>query len=255
MVARFIFNRLDRIIAVTNNVRQSIEKSGVSPEKIESISMCVDTQQFYPRDRKEPSKYFPNRSKGAAILFVGNTSKEKGLIELLQAMQILIQKGIPLFLVAAIENQSEIKEYASRYDYVKKLITELGLAHSVQLLGLIDYIENLYAETDLVVIPWNTSRGPSDYPMVALEAMAMGKCVVATPVGGCPELLRDGKTGILTSGFSAESISTAIEFAIKHPELRRQKGQAALELVNHFSLEECGKRMINLYERLLKRKI
>jgi glycosyltransferase involved in cell wall biosynthesis len=252
IAARLIFSKIDRIIAVTDNVRQSIEKVGVSSEKTESISMCVDTRRFCPRDRKEPSKYFPNRSKGARILFIGNSSKEKGLIELLQALQILTQKGIPLFLVAAVENQSEIKEYTSRYDYVKRLVAELGLAHNVRILGLIDYIENLYAETDLIVIPWNTSRGPSDYPMVALEAMAMGKCVVSTPVGGCPELLLDGKAGILTEGFSAESIATTIEFAIKHPEIRRLKSEIAMETVNNFSVETSAKHMINLYERLLK---
>lgn len=207
IAARLIFNKLDRIIAVTDNIRQSIEKAGVPPEKIESISMSVDTQRFHPMVPKEPGKYFPGKSKGARILFVGNTSKEKGLIELLQAMRILARKGIPLFLVAAVENQSEISEYASRFDYVKRLITELGLTHNVQLLGLIDYIENLYAQTDIVVIPWNTSRGPSDYPLVAMEAMAMGKCIVSTPVGGCPELLKNGKAGILTNDFSAESIS------------------------------------------------
>ncbi|MBA7482388.1 D-inositol-3-phosphate glycosyltransferase [subsurface metagenome] len=255
IAARLIFNKLDRIIAVTDNVRQSIEKVGVPPEKIESISMSVDTQRFHPMNPKEPSKYFPAKSNGARILFVGNTSREKGLIELLQAMRILIQKGIPLFLVAAVENQSEIKEYASRLDDTKRLITELELAQSVQLVGLIDHIENLYAETDIIVIPWNTSRGPSDYPMVAMEAMAMGKCVVSTPVGGCPELLRDGKTGILTNDFSPESISAAIEFAINYPEQRSRKGQAAIEAANQFSLENAGKQMINLYERLLKREI
>jgi glycosyltransferase involved in cell wall biosynthesis len=181
IAAKLIFNKLNRVIAVTKNVRRSIETAKVPSEKIEFISMCVDTQRFYPRYRKEPSKYFPDKNKGTRILFIGNSSTEKGLIELLQALRILTRKGIPFFLVAAIENQSEIKEYTSRYDYVKRLVTELGLAHNVQILGLLDYIENLYAETDLVVIPWNTSRGPSDYPMVALEAMAMGKCIVSTP--------------------------------------------------------------------------
>jgi len=254
IAARLIFNKLDRIIAVTDNVRQSIENAGVPPEKIESISMSVDTQRFHPMDLKEPDKYFPPKSKGARILFVGNTSKEKGLIELLQVMRILTRKEIPLFLVAAVENQSQIREYASRFDHVKKLIDEMELAQSVRLVGLIDHIENLYAETDIIVIPWNTSRGPSDYPMVAMEAMAMGKCIVSTPVGGCPELLRDGKAGILTHDFSAESLAAAIKLAINNSELRRKKGQAALEAANHFSLENSGRQMINLYERLLKTK-
>lgn len=253
--ARLIFNNLDRIIAVTDNIRRSIEKAGVPSEKIETISMSVDTQRFHLMVPKGLDKYFPDKGKGNKILFVGNTSKEKGLIELLRAMRILAQKGFPLFLVAAVENQSEIREYAGRLDYIKGLIAELELTQNVRLVGLIDHIENLYAETDIVVIPWNTSRGPSDYPVVAMEAMAMGKCIVSTPVGGCPELLRDGKAGILTNNFSAESISSAIEFVINHPEDRKRKGQAALETADHFSLEKSGKQMIKLYERLLKRKL
>jgi len=255
VVVRLIFNKLDRIIAVTDNIRRSIEKAGVPSEKIESISMSVDTQRFRPMVPKEPDKYFPGKGKGTKILFVGNASKEKGLIELLRAIAILAQKGLPLFLVAAVENQSEIREYADRLDYIKRFIAELELTQSVRLVGLIEHIENLYAETDIVVIPWNTSRGPSDYPAVAMEAMAMGKCVVSTPVGGCPELLRDGKAGILTDDFSAESLSSAIEFTVNHPEDRKIKGQAAQEATDHFSLEKSAKQMIKLYECLLKRKI
>jgi glycosyltransferase involved in cell wall biosynthesis len=254
IAARLIFNKLDRIIAVTDNIRRSIEKAGVSSEKIESIPMSVDTQRFHPMVPKGPDKYFPNKAIGTKILFVGNASKEKGLIELLRAMRILAQKGFPLFLVAAVENQSEIREYADRLDYIKGLIAELKFTQKVRLVGLVEHIENLYAETDIVVISWNTSRGPSDYPVVAMEAMAMGKCIVSTPVGGCPELLRDGKAGILTDDFSAESLSSAIEFAINHPEDRKRKGQAALETVDQFSLEKSAKQMIKLYEGLLKRK-
>jgi len=136
----------------------------------------------------------------------------------------------------------------------QKFLRETNLENRVRFIGLVDSIESLYAESDLVVIPWNTTRGPSDYPMVVLEAMAIGKCVVSTPVGGCPELLLGGKAGILTEGFSAESIATTIEFAIKHPEIRRLKSEVAMETVKNFSVETSAKHMINLYERLLKGK-
>jgi glycosyltransferase involved in cell wall biosynthesis len=254
IAARLIFNKLDRVIAVTENVRQSIERAGVSSEKIEVIPMCVDTQRFSPRQQSNSNKYFPKETKGARILFVGNASKEKGLVELLQAVGILIQKRIPLFLVATIENQSQIKEYSVGYDTAKRLVNEMGFDKHVRFLDLVDSIENLYAESDIIVIPWNTSRGPSDYPMVVIEGMVMGKCIISTPVGGCPELLKDGKAGILTEGFSAESIAITIEFAIKHPEIRRLKSEVAMETVNNFSVETSAKHMINLYERLLKGK-
>jgi len=255
LAAKFLFNRLDKVIAVTGNVRQSIEKAGILPEKIELIPMSVDSRRFRPMIEHKSSVYFPEESKGARILFVGNASKEKGLVELLKAVRLLLQNGLSPYLVATIENASEIKEYASRYDYIKRLVDKLGLAHNVRILGLVDCIENLYAESDLVVFPWNTTIGPCDHPMVALEAMAMGKCIVSTPVGGCPELLLGGKAGILTDGFSSESLSTALEYTINHPEILRQRGQTALETANNFSVKKNGKRMINLYERLLEGKV
>jgi glycosyltransferase involved in cell wall biosynthesis len=252
---RFLFNRLDKVIAVTENVYHSIATAGVSRNKLQLLPMSVDTQRFSTKVCKGENKYFPKGCGNTKILFIGNTSKEKGLIELLDAIKILIRKGFLVNLVATIENQSNIQEYSDREEYAKEHIRELDLRRHVRLLGLVEAIEDLYAEADIIIIPWNTSRGPSDYPMVALEAMAMGKCIVSTPVGGCPKLLRDGKVGILTEGFSARPIAAAIEHAITHPKICTQLGQGALKASNGFSMETVGRQMVNLYESLLKSKV
>jgi glycosyltransferase involved in cell wall biosynthesis len=188
------------------------------------------------------------------LVFVGNSSKEKGLVELLHAVRALVDRGMPVFLVAAVENQSEIKEYTAGYNAACALVQTLGLDRRVRLLGMVDEIEALYAESDILVIPWKTSRGPSDYPMVALEAMAMGKCVVSTPVGGCPELLDGGTAGILAEGFSSEHIASAIEFAVNRPDLRKKIKQAAIERVRAFSVSASASQLIALYERLIRSK-
>lgn len=255
IAARLIFNRLDRVIAVTENVRRSIEKAGVRPEKIELVPMCVDTRRFRPQTQRGPGRYFPNDNADVRVLFIGNASKEKGLLELLQAVKLLNEKGVPVSLVAAVENQCAIKENSVGYDLAQKFLRETNLENRVRFIGLVDSIESLYAESDLVVIPWNTTRGPSDYPMVVLEAMAIGKCVVSTPVGGCPDLLRNGKAGILTDGFSAENIAAAIEYAVKNPGDRRRIEQVALERSRDFSLTKSANDLFTLYKRLLESKI
>lgn len=255
LVARTIFNRLDRVIAVTENVRRSIEKARVRPEKIELVPMCVDTRRFRPQTQRGPGRYFSNDNADVRLLFIGNASKEKGLLELLQAVRLLNEKGVPVSLVAAVENQCAIKENSVGYDLAQKFLREMNLENRVRFIGLVDSIESLYAESDLVVIPWNTTRGPSDYPMVVLEAMAIGKCVVSTPVGGCPDLLRNGKAGILTDGFSAENIAAAIEYAVKNPGDRRRIEQVALERSRDFSLTNSANDLLTLYKRLLESKI
>ncbi len=253
-VARMLFNRLDGVVAKTDNVRRSIEEAGVRPGKIESISMCVDTRRFYPREQKGPSRYFPDDRARTRILFIGNASREKGLREILEAVRILHEKRVSVFLVAAVENQCGIAEYTARYHQAKAFIREAGIESLVRLVGLVDSIEDLCAESDIVVSPWSSSRGPSDYPMVVLEGMAMGKCIVSTPVGGCPELLKAGEAGILTKDFSAESIASAIEFAIHHPDVRERTSKSALKRVEDFSVETIAGQWLDLYERLFESK-
>lgn len=250
-LVRTLFNRLNKVVAVTSNVRQSIERAGVRPERIESIPMCVDTHRFRPRAQCESHRYFCENGDSIRLLYVGNASREKGLVQLLHAVKMLTDERVHVVLVAAVENQSGIKEYETGHRRVQELIGELGIHRHVRLLGLVDRIEELYAESDLVVIPWETSRGPSDYPMVALEAMAMGRCVVSTPVGGCPELLDHGKAGILSEGFSAECLAAAIRIAGKNADLRRAVERAAMRKGEELSLCASARRMILLYERLL----
>jgi len=253
-VAGILLNRLDRVIAVTGNVRRSVERTGVRPGKVESIPMCVDTRRFHPRERRGPARYFPAGLAGPRLLFVGNASKQKGLLELLDAVAILKSRGIVVTLAATVENQSRIREYSARYEQAREFVATHGLGEQVRFLGLVGSIEDLYAEADIVVIPWNTSQGPSDYPMVLLEAMAMGKCVVATPVGGCPELLQHGEAGILTEGYSAECVAAGIESALHDHQKRADMQRHALDVARSLSLEAGAKRLIALYEHLLESK-
>ncbi|MGE5295058.1 MAG: glycosyltransferase family 4 protein, partial [Solirubrobacterales bacterium] len=147
IVARTLFERLDRVVAVTGNVRQSIAGIGVSAGKIESVPMCVDTQRFRPRERDGSSGRVCDADDSIRLLYIGNASKEKGLVSLLHAVKKLLDGGIRVSLVAAIENQSNVKEYAAGHELVKRLVGELGIDKNVRFLGLVDRIENLYAES------------------------------------------------------------------------------------------------------------
>ncbi|MHC5024714.1 MAG: glycosyltransferase family 4 protein [Planctomycetota bacterium] len=250
-VARYVLNKLDKVVAVTGNVRQSLEQAGVAQDKIHFVPMCVDTRRFQPSRRRTPDRFFPESFEGARVLYVGNGSREKGLVELLHAVRILVQRERRLFLVATIENANDIEEYSVGADAARKLVKELGIEDHVRFLGTVDSIEDLYADADFMVLPWNTTRGPSDYPMAVLENMAMGKCTVSTPVGGCPELLRNGKAGVLTDGFSSESLAEAMDHVITHPEVRMATAEAALDVSASLSVEACTDKMVELYQALL----
>jgi len=90
--------------------------------------------------------------------------------------------------------------------------------------------------------------------MVVLEAMAMGKCVVSTPVGGCPDLLAGGRAGFLADGFAAADIAAAIGSAAESPNDRTRVERTATERARDFSLANSASHLLALYERLLKGK-
>ena len=103
-------------------------------------------------------------------------------------------------------------------------------------------------------VPWVSTRGPSDIPMVALEAMAMGKCVVSTPLKGCSELLREGKAGLLTTNFSAEALAGTLKKAIESEALRRHLGETAQRVATAFSADALAQKTIALYFDILNHK-
>ena len=254
-VGKLVLGRLDRVVAATENVQRSLERCWIPRHKVELNPMGVDTESFRPRGRPEEAKYFPGCSGAPRILFVGNASQEKGLLDLLAAVAILRDRKVPFSLVAAIENQSSIQEYSVGHDRALDFVRRCDLEKQVRFFGLVDSIADLYAESDVLIIPWKTTRGPSDYPMVVLEAMAMGNCIVSTPVGGCPDLLAGGQAGILAKGFSPVDIAAALERAIDDPSLRKRLSGAAREKVQQFSIGVSATRMIALYEELLQRKV
>jgi glycosyltransferase involved in cell wall biosynthesis len=216
--------------------------------------MSVDTERFHPVARPASAEYFPPEDTNTRILFVGNASKEKGLLDLLAVLVLLKHRNIMVSLVATIENQCGIKEYAAGYKQARAFVRRMKMEGQVRFMGLVDSMERLYGESDVVVIPWKTSRGPSDYPMVVLEAMAMGKCVVSSPVGGAPELLAGGEAGILTRDFSIESIATAIELAIRDPQMRRKLETNAMEKARSFSVSAAAEHLLVLYDELMRKK-
>jgi glycogen synthase len=137
------------------------------------------------------------------ILFVGRLAPEKGIRELVAAAR-------GLNLVVAGDGP------------LRQLVPNaLGFVPHAE-------VERLLARAAAVVLP---SRREG-LPMVLLEAMAHGRAVVATPVGGIPSLVEDGVTGLLVPVGDPEALRAAIDRLLADPELRRRLGRAARERVS-----------------------
>ena len=179
----------DRIIGVSENSADLCRRDDhASSNKIEAIWNGIDVSRFQFRG----PKLAPN------AISVARLSPEKDFATLLRAVPQVL-RWIPAFKLTIVGNGSE-------FDSMAALINELGIGDSVQLMGERNDIPELLANAGFFV----SSSKTEGISLTLLEAMAVGLPIVATSVGGNPEIVVEGKTGRLVPSQDSEAIANAI---------------------------------------------
>lgn len=164
-------------------------------------------------------------------------------------------KGIEYLVRAAAALRSEfpalrveIAGSGPQREKLEEAVVRVGLKEQVRFLGWIDDISSVLPRWDVFVMP-SLEEG---FPIAALDAMAAGLPVVATSVGGVPELLEDGKSGWLVPSRDVEALASRLHLLIGNPELRRSMGTAGYARVrDHFSAKQMTESFVRLYDELL----
>ncbi|MCX5900140.1 MAG: glycosyltransferase family 4 protein [Proteobacteria bacterium] len=169
-----------RIIAISSEIERELLRNGFSQNKIIRIPNSVDTQQFTPVRNAE----FPAVP---CISFIGRLDGQKGIDILLLALKRLFDNGVPFkaFIVGDGPIKQELVELAE----------QLLISDVVTFAGPQQDIVPFYHQTSILLLP---SRDEG-LPLVLLEAMASGLAIIASAVGGVPELLDPGNTARITA--------------------------------------------------------
>ena len=134
---------------------------------------------------------------------------------------------------------------------MERYVREVGIANKVSFLGWRHDLPQVYADLDVVVI----SSKNEGTPVTAIEAMAAGRPVVATRVGGLPDVISDGETGYLVAPGSVEQLASAVKRVLRDSETTDRLRLRARESVKHkFAVERLATDMDLLYRRLLRQK-
>lgn len=203
-VPPFDFNRqrllglkhVDRFIAVSSQTKQDWSKIGYAPEKIDVVLNGTNTQKFKPAEAFALARSpwnIPDETR--VITYVGRLDKEKGLETLIEAFALVVKTGAKAKLLIAgkpllhisVEKNRECPEEGQKYQRsLEDLVAQLGIEQHVTFLGHITHTLSLYQATDVAVVP---SRWPDPCPRVVIEALSCGVPVVASKIGGIPEVL------------------------------------------------------------------
>lgn len=205
--------RADAVTTICEGLRGDILKRGISADKITVIPNAVDVTKFRfkaPADAGIVQKY--RLAPGATLGFAGSFYAYEGLDLLLQAM--------PQVLRAAPQARLLLLGGGPREDALKALAARLGLEGSVHFVGRVphDEVGRYYSAMDLMVYP-RISRRLTELvtPLKPLEAMALGKLVAASDVGGHRELIRDGYNGYLFAAGSPTALAARLVDLLQHP--------------------------------------
>jgi glycosyltransferase involved in cell wall biosynthesis len=185
------------------------------------------------------AKYLTPRPR-RLLLYVGLIARRKGVLDLVRAFERIIKEEPEAVLALA---GREEEPYASE---VEVLVKELGLEGSVRFLGPVsnEDVVHLMRACDVFL---HASRGGEGIPRAVLEAMACGKPVVATRVGGVREAVRDGETGYTVEVGDVDELAEAALRLLREEKLRRRLGRKArLTVEEEFNYEKAIPKLAEL---------
>jgi len=222
-LGRFVCRRADMVRCVSRSVMRTAADLDVSPSRLVYLPSRVETDVFSPMQQAKwrpvvRTQLLIEQSK--VVLFAGTFSRTKGVEHLVRALPQIVRRhpDVKLVLVGSGPLESRLRE----------LVQRLGVTESVVFVGRRshDQMPQIVAAADVLVLP-SLNEG---LPRVILEAMATGLPVVATSVGGIPELVTDGRTGLLVRPGDEGALADAVCRVLADPDVAKAWGRAGRDV-------------------------
>lgn len=222
--------KADTIITMSLASQQEALAAGFRPEQIMRISNGVDTMVFTPA---------PQPAASGHILFVGRLDRMKGVAVLLEALARLRESGVHCRCTVVGDGPAK--------EELQHLAGALALDGVVDFPGTCSDIVPRMQEASIFVLPSHSEGTPN----VLLEAMACGLPIIATAVGGVPDIIQDGRNGLLIAPADSEALCSALERLHAGYDFARRLGaQARRDAEERYGLDAITGAYIDLYRTL-----
>jgi phosphatidyl-myo-inositol dimannoside synthase len=243
----------DRVIANSNYTGALTQSKAVAQERLTVIPPGVQPDRFdIPTDVNATKRRWNLEGK-KIILFVGRLAKRKGIKEFIEKSLVEIVRQIPetVFLIVGDNPTQSLAHRDNVVGEIDMTVSKLSLENEVRLLGALSDNEviSLYHVCDVVLLPALDMKDDVEgFGIVLLEAAAAGKPVVATRVGGIPEAIEEGKSGILIAPDDYQPLSRSVIGLLSNNKERLAMGQYARERIKE---KFCWAKIIGQYQAVL----
>jgi len=232
-----LLKRYHRIVCVSEFVADSLRREGLA-EQLTTCAHFVNTERFGPDAAvREQVRGELRADSEFVLLLVAHLIPEKGGEVLLRALPELPPRI-----------QAWIVGDGPDADRLRGLAEELGLSKQVRFLGNQDEVQRYMQAADCLICPslWQEAAG-----LVNIEALACGLPVVASRIGGIPEIVEHGRTGFLFESGRSDQLAAALRNLLDEPELREEMGRAARAVaLERYSAERRIPEYLDLYRSM-----
>jgi glycosyltransferase involved in cell wall biosynthesis len=219
-LSRMLAKRLDAIFCISKAVRAKLLSYGFPQNQLKLVYNGLDHDVFtVSRPKESILKEFGLSESDYIIGLVGNIKPWKGQEILVRAMELIVEKyaNIRCLLIGATKDTEEY------FNYICDLINKNNLEGNIFITGFRDDVPSLVNILDVVV---HTSVLPEPFGRVLLEGMVLRKPVVTPDIGAGPEIVEDGKTGIVFTSGDHVALSNSIVHLFENPEKAEEMGNA-----------------------------
>lgn len=230
-LSRWLLSFADSIIVLSNEEKDQWQR-------FSSKTPCFTTAN--PFNPPNVCLNVANRS-DSKILFVGRLIEEKGILDLIDAFNILLQE---FDCTLTIAGEGRLKEH------IEEIILKRGLTDRIKMVGYVkdDELFQLYESSTVLVLPTYFYEG---FPTVITEAMYMCLPIVTTSTRGARDYLREGENALFVPPKDSRFLANSISQLLKNKPLREQMGKNNKELVKEFLPEKIGNDYFNILQETI----
>jgi glycosyltransferase involved in cell wall biosynthesis len=223
------FRNVDRFVVFSKYMQELLRTDGINAVHIPNATVLFPAVPFMENSN--------------VLAFVGRLERIKGAQDVIAALPAIIEKcpTATLEIAGAGNYESTLRQLAEEL-HVSKHVTFLG--HRTR-----DELYELYKRSAMLVMP---SIWPEPFGKVGIEAMSVGRPVIATDVGGISEWLIDGETGYLVQAEHPEEIAKRAIAILTDRSLRQKLSDGARERSKEFDIKKHAERIIALYEEVIQ---
>jgi glycosyltransferase involved in cell wall biosynthesis len=247
-IERGLARRTDALVAVSPEVRDDLVALGVAPpERIGVIRLGLDLSRrtrTTPAERSDLRRALGLRDDAYVVGWLGRMTSIKRVEDVIAASALARASGVDLQLVLVGDGPLRAQ--------LEHRAVEAGIADACRFTGFQDDVGKFYAAFDTVVLA-SANEGT---PVTLIEALSAGRPVVSTNVGGVPDVVRDGETGLLVPPADTPALANALVRLASDPDLRASMGKQGRETTpQRYSVDRLLADVDVLYRSLLDQKL